>query len=302
MTGFNHLSRLHRRSIPPLDAGSGNDWVGSPSRSDGSWQLPGDMTNIEGNQPSVAVVTGASAGIGRSAAVEIARRGSGVIVTYHSRPEGARETVQLIERLGGRARSLRLDVGDTASFPRFRDEVRAQLEGEWETDRIDALVNNAGFGGGRPFEQMSEDAFDEYYRVLLRGPYFLTQSLLPLLRPGGAVLSVSSSSVRPGETEPGYSGYAGMKAALVTASRYLARELGERGIRVNTIAPGPTRTRIAGDAFEKYPEIIPAIAAKTALGRLGEPDDIGRVVAFLVSPDAEWITGQDLQVAGGYAL
>jgi NAD(P)-dependent dehydrogenase (short-subunit alcohol dehydrogenase family) len=260
------------------------------------------MNSERFQNPSVAVVTGASAGIGRSAAIEIARRGSGVIVTYHSRPEGAEETVRLIESAGGRARALRLDVGDTASFPAFREQVRDVLDAGWGTDQLDALVNNAGFGGGRNFEEMSEAAFDEYYRVLLRGPYFLTQSLLPLLTPGGAVLSVSSSSVRPGDTEAGYSGYAGMKAALITASRFLARELGERGIRVNTIAPGPTRTRIGGDAFQKYPEIIPGIAAKTALGSLGEPEDIGRVIAFLVSPEAQWITGQDIQVAGGYAL
>lgn len=261
-----------------------------------------NVNNAQNDHPSVVVVTGASAGIGRSAALEIARGGSGVIATYHSRPESAEETVALIEGLGGRARALRLDVGDTASFPAFRNDVRAALDAEWGTDRIDALVNNAGFGGGRAFEDMTEEAFDDYYRVLLRGPYFLTQTLLPLIADAGAILSVSSSSVRPGETESGYSGYAGMKAGLITASRYLARELGERGIRVNTIAPGPTRTRIGGDAFERYPDIIPGIAAKTALGRLGEPEDIGRVIAFLVSREAGWITGQDLQVAGGYAL
>jgi NAD(P)-dependent dehydrogenase (short-subunit alcohol dehydrogenase family) len=260
------------------------------------------MNTSQNDHPSVVVVTGGSAGIGRSAALEIARSGAGVIVTYHSRPEGADETVSLIEELGGRARALPLDVGDTGSFPAFRDDVRAALDAGWSTDRLDGLVNNAGFGGGRSFEEMTEEQFDDYYRVLLRGPYFLTQTLLPLISDGGAILSVSSSSVRPGETEAGYSGYAGMKAGLITASRYLARELGERGIRVNTIAPGPTRTRIGGDAFEKYPDIIPAIAAKTALGRLGEPEDIGRVIAFLISPEAGWITGQDLQVAGGYAL
>ncbi|AYF97997.1 SDR family NAD(P)-dependent oxidoreductase [Protaetiibacter intestinalis] len=260
------------------------------------------MNSQQNEHPSVVVVTGASAGIGRSAAVEIARRGSGVIATYHSRPEGAEETVALIEELGGRAHALRLDVGDTATFPAFHDAVRDLLASEWGADSIDALVNNAGFGGGRSFEEMTEEAFDDYYRVLLRGPYFLTRSLLPLLAPGGAILSVSSSSVRPGDTEPGYSGYAGMKAGLITASRFLARELGERGIRVNTIAPGPTRTRLGGDAFEKYPEIIAPLAAKTVLGRIGEPEDIGRVIAFLVSPEAAWITGQDIQVSGGYAL
>lgn len=260
------------------------------------------MDTTQNAHPSVFVVTGGSAGIGRSAAVEIARRGSGVIATYHSRPDGAEETVALIEELGGRARALRLDVGDTSSFSAFRDGVRTALDEGWGTDRIDGLVNNAGFGGGRSFEEMTEEHFDDYYRVLLRGPYFLTQTLLPLISDGGAIVSVSSSSVHPGETEAGYSGYAGMKAGLITASRYLASELGDRRIRVNTIAPGPTRTRIGGDAFEQYPDIIPAIAAKTTLGRLGEPEDIGRVIAFLVSRDAGWITGQDIQVAGGYAL
>lgn len=260
------------------------------------------MNNQTPHHPSVAIVTGASAGIGRGAALELARRGTGVIATYHSRPEEADETVALITAFGGRARALRLDVADTASFPAFRDEVRNLLAVEWNTDRIDALVNNAGFGGGRSFEEMTEEAFDAYYRVLLRGPYFLTQALLPLLVDGGSIVSVSSSAVRPGDTEPGYSAYAGMKAGLIVASRFLARELGERGIRVNTVAPGPTRTRIGDDAFEKYPEIIPGIAAKTALGRLGEPEDIGRVIAFLASPDSAWITGQDIQVAGGFAL
>ncbi len=251
---------------------------------------------------TVAVVTGGTAGIGRSAAIEIARRGSGVVVTYNSRPDGADETVAMIEELGGTARSLRLNVSDSTTFPAFRDELAGVLRATWNTDHIAALVNNAGFGGGMSFADMTEELFDKYYRVLFRGPYFLAQALLPMLEDGGSILSISSSSVRPGDTEPGYSGYAGMKAGLITASRFMARELGERGIRVNTIAPGPTRTRLGDDAFEKYPEIIPALAAKTVLGRLGEPHDIGAVIAFLVSKDAAWITGQDIQVSGGYAL
>ena len=251
---------------------------------------------------NVAIVTGGTAGIGRSAAIEIARRGSGVVVTYNSRPEGADETVAMIEELGGSARSLRLDVSDSSTFPAFRAELADVIRETWGVDRINAIVNNAGFGGGMSFAEMTEEAFDAYYRVLFRGPYFLTQTLLPILEDGGSILSISSSSAHPGDTEPGYSGYAGMKAGLITASRFMARELGERGIRVNTIAPGPTRTRLGGDAFEKYPEIIPALAAKTVLGRLGEPQDIGLVIAFLVSNDAAWITGQDIQVSGGYAL
>ncbi|WP_382309344.1 SDR family NAD(P)-dependent oxidoreductase [Herbiconiux sp. UC225_62] len=251
---------------------------------------------------AVAVVTGASAGIGRSAAIEIGARGAGVVATYNSRPEGAEETVALIRAAGGSAVALPLDIGRSETFPAFREELGCALESEWQTSTIQALVNNAGFGGGVGFEEMTEEAFDQYYRVLLRGPYFLTQSLLPLIREGGAIVNTSSSSARPGDTQAGYSGYGAMKAGLIVASRYLAQELGERRIRVNSIAPGPTRTRIADDAFDRYPEIIDGIAAKTALGRIGEPADIGKVIAFLVSDDAAWITGEDIQVAGGYAL
>ncbi|WP_405145618.1 SDR family oxidoreductase [Sphaerisporangium sp. NBC_01403] len=247
-------------------------------------------------------MTGASAGIGRSAAIEIAARGGGVVVTYNSRPEGAEETVSMVRDSGGSAVALPLDIARSDSFPAFKEELVRVLDEEWATDKIHSLVNNAGFGGGLAFEDMSEDAFDQYYRVLLRGPYFLTQALLPLIHDGGSIVSTSSSSVRPGDTESGYSGYAAMKGGLVIATRFLAKELSPRGIRVNSIAPGPTRTRIGDDAFEKYPEIIDGIAAKTALGRLGEPADIGKVIAFLVSDDSAWITGQDIQVAGGYAL
>jgi NAD(P)-dependent dehydrogenase (short-subunit alcohol dehydrogenase family) len=258
--------------------------------------------NEETVEQPVIVVTGASAGIGRSAAIEIAARGAGVVVTYNSRPEGAEETVALVRAAGGSAVALPLDIGRSETFPAFRAELARALESEWQTATIQALVNNAGFGGGRGFEEMTEEAFDQYYRVLLRGPYFLTQSLLPLIREGGAIVNTSSSSARPGDTEAGYSGYAAMKGGLVVATRFLAKELGERRIRVNSIAPGPTRTRIADDAFDRYPEIIDGIAAKTALGRIGEPADIGKVIAFLVSDDAAWITGEDIQVAGGYAL
>lgn len=246
-------------------------------------------------------MTGASAGIGRSAAVEIAARGFAVVLTYRSHPEGAADAVATIEERGGRAVALPLDVGRSETFPEFRAQLTAALAG-WGADSIHALVNNAGFGGGAAFAEMTEEHFDRYYRVLLRGPYFLTQTLLPLIHDGGAIVSTGSLSARPGDTEPGYSAYAAMKAGLVAASRYLAKELSPRGIRVTSIAPGPTRTRLGDDAFERYPEIIDRLAARTALGRIGEPEDIGRVIAFLVSDDGAWITGEDIQVSGGYAL
>lgn len=250
----------------------------------------------------VIVVTGASAGIGQGAALEIAKRGVGVVATYHSHPEGAEETVALIREGGGTAVALPLDIGRSETFPRFTDQLAGVLESQWHTGTIVGLVNNAGFGGGRAFEEMTEEAFDQYYRVLLRGPYFVTQALLPLISEGGAIVNVSSSSVRSGDTQAGYSGYAAMKAGLITATRYLAKEVAGRGIRVNSIAPGPTRTRLGDDAFEKYPEIIDGLAARTVLGRIGEPADIGKVIAFLLSDDGAWITGEDIQVSGGYAL
>ena len=253
-------------------------------------------------EQKIVVVTGASSGIGRGAALEIAVRGMGVVVTYNARPEGAERTVEEIRATGGTAVCLPLDVGRTETFPDFTNALTRALSSEWDTDRIHALVNNAGFGGGIGFTEMTEEAFDAYYRVLLRGPYFLTQALLPLIEDGGAVVNTSSSSVRPGDTEPGYSAYAAMKGGLVTATRYLAKELSSRSIRVNGVAPGPTRTRLGDNAFERFPEVIDGLAAKTAFGRLGEPADIGKVIAFLVSDDAAWITGQDIQASGGYAL
>lgn len=251
---------------------------------------------------SVVVVTGGSAGIGQSTALELARRGHGVILTWHSHPEEGEKTVAAIAAEGGTAVALPLDLAEAAGFGSFRDEVARLASELWGADTIAGLVNNGGFGGGAPFDAISEAELDRYYAVHFKGPYLLTQTLLPLIADGGAIVSTSSSSVRPGDTEPGYSAYAGMKSALITATRYLAKELAPRGIRVNTVAPGPTRTRLGGDAFEKYPEVIPPLVAKTVLGRLGEPDDIAPVIAFLLSDDARWITGQDIQVSGGYAL
>jgi NAD(P)-dependent dehydrogenase (short-subunit alcohol dehydrogenase family) len=251
---------------------------------------------------TIAIVVGGSAGIGQSAAVEIAKRGSGVIVTYRTHPEGALETVAAIEKEGGTAVALELDVGRSETFPEFRDAVARTLAETWQTDTFTYLLNNAGFGQMAMFEETTEELFDEMQRVLLKGPYFLTQTLLALLEDGGAIVNTTSSSTQSTGLSPGYSAYACMKGGLVVQTRYLAKELSVRGIRVNSVSPGATRTRLGGDAFEKFPEIIPGIAAGIALGRIGEPQDIGRVIAFLLSDAAAWITAQDIEVSGGANL
>jgi NAD(P)-dependent dehydrogenase (short-subunit alcohol dehydrogenase family) len=251
---------------------------------------------------SITVVVGASSGIGQAAAIRIAERGSGVIATSNKNRDGALETVARIQKDGGTAVALPLDVGRSETFPAFRQEVEAALAQTWGAPEITGLVNNAGFGQISMFEDTTVELLDRFYRVILKGPYFLTQTLLPLIGDGGAIVNTSSNSALPSGLEAGYSAYASMKGGLIVLTRYLAKELSGRGIRVNSVAPGPTRTRIANDAFEKFPEVIGPIAARTALGRVGEPDDLGAVIAFLLSDDARWITAQDIEASGGFNL
>lgn len=251
---------------------------------------------------AIAIVIGGSAGIGQAAAVQLAERGFGVILTYRSHPEGGTETVEQIERLGGRAVALRLDVADTASFPAFRDTVVEALASTWGATSFAALVNNAGIGGAAPFAETTEELYDRLHAVNLKGPFFLTQTLLPLLEDGGAIISTTSTSTQATGLAAGYSAYGALKGGLVVLTRYLAKELSARGIRVNSVSPGVTRTRLGDDAFERHPELIPPIAARTALGRIGEPRDVGAIIAFLASDEAAWVTAQDVEASGGYQL
>ncbi len=251
---------------------------------------------------TVAIVTGGSSGIGKSAAIEIARRGAGVILTYGRNGQGASEAVATIERAGGRAVALSLDVGNSESFPAFRDAVSKALKDTWNTDSFTSLVNNAGIARSALLENTSEEMFDELMRVLFKGPYFLTQTLLPLLEDGGAIVNTTSNTALFSGMEPGYSAYGSMKGGMVVLTQYMAREFSKRGIRVNSVSPGATRTRLGGDAFAKYPELIEPIAAKTAFGHVGEPEDIGMVIAALVSEECRWITGQNIEASGGYNM
>jgi NAD(P)-dependent dehydrogenase (short-subunit alcohol dehydrogenase family) len=250
----------------------------------------------------VAIVTGGSSGIGQSAAVQIAKRGTGVILTYHGNEPGAVDTVRTIEKDGGSAVALPLDVGRSDTFPAFAEAVVGTLRDTWGRDTFDFLVNNAGFGQMAMFEDTSEELFDRFVRVLLKGPYFLTQTLLPVLADSGAIVNTTSNSALFSGLEAGYSAYGSMKGGLLVLTRYMAKEFSNRGIRVNSVAPGSTRTRIADNAFERFPEVIPGIVAKTALGRLGEPDDVGMVIAALLSEESRWVTAQNIEVSGGYNL
>ncbi|MFJ3667218.1 SDR family NAD(P)-dependent oxidoreductase [Streptomyces sp. NPDC090106] len=205
----------------------------------------------------VAIVTGAGSGIGRSAAIQIARRGTGVILTYGKNAEGERETAAVLENEGGTAVALPLDVGDSTALTAFRDTVTDVLRTTWQRDTFDHLVNNAGFARTSMFENTTEAEFGTLMHVLLKGPYFLTQRLLPLMADGGAIVNTSSSSaVATTGLEPGYAAYASMKGALIVLTRYMAKEFSARGIRVNAISPGSTRTRIADDAFTRFPEVV----------------------------------------------
>lgn len=248
----------------------------------------------------ITIVTGGSSGIGQATAIETAARGQGVILTYNGNERGALDTVATIERAGGTAVALRLDLGDATQFPPFAEQVRETLSSVWQADTFDALVNNAGMGGGAPFVDTTEEQFDAFVSVLFRGTFFLTQRLLPLLGDGGAILNVTSSSATTVERGGGYAAYAANKGAVIVLTQYLAVELAERRIRVNAIAPGSTRTRIGDNAFERYAHLAPMIEKKTLLGRLGEPDDIAAVIAMLISDDGRWITGQTIEATGGY--
>jgi NAD(P)-dependent dehydrogenase (short-subunit alcohol dehydrogenase family) len=250
----------------------------------------------------IAVVIGGSSGIGAAAATRIAERGAGVILTYKSNPDGAQETVAAIERDGGDAVALRLDIGDSSSFAGFAEQVAHELDARWDRTDFDYLVNNAGFGAMAMFEDTTEDLLDEFYRITLKGPFFVTQRLLPLLADGGAIVNTTSTAALVTGLSAGYSAYGSMKGALTVLTRSLAKELSVRGIRVNSVAPGPTRTRFSGDAFEHHPEVIPPLVAQTALGRIGEGDDIGKVIASLLSDDLAWITGENIEVSGGFNL
>jgi NAD(P)-dependent dehydrogenase (short-subunit alcohol dehydrogenase family) len=250
-------------------------------------------------QDKLAIITGGSRGLGRNTAVNLARRGVDVIFTYRSKQAEAESLISEIEAMGRKAAGFRLDTGDIRAFDGFVAEVRKTLQG-WGRDRFDYLVNNAGNSLHKPFEQTTEAEFDGIVNVHFKGIYFLTQKLLPLVNDGGRIINVSSGLAR--FTIPGTSVYGAAKGAVEVLTRYLAKELGPRGITVNVVAPGAVQTDFSNGMVRDNPEVNKRVAEMTALGRPGVPDDIGPMIAALLSDDNRWVNGQRIEVSGGAAL
>jgi NAD(P)-dependent dehydrogenase (short-subunit alcohol dehydrogenase family) len=249
---------------------------------------------------TIALVTGGSRGLGKSMCLHLASKGHDVILTYKSSYSEAEETVAVIEKSGRKGVALKLDVGDHKNFQSFADGLKGALKEHWQLQQFDYLVNNAGIGIYAPFAEVTEEQFDQLMNIHLKGTFFLTQRLLPLIKDGGRIVNVSSGLAR--FSLPGYSAYAAMKGGIEVLTRYLAKELGPRGIAVNVIAPGAIETDFGGGMVRDNPEVNKGIAAQTALGRVGLPDDVGGVVAALLSEECRWINGQRIEISGGINL
>jgi NAD(P)-dependent dehydrogenase (short-subunit alcohol dehydrogenase family) len=256
----------------------------------------GPMTHA----PRIALITGANRGIGRSAALHLARDGADVIVTYRSHADEAAAVVAELQALGRSAVALQLDVADTGTFPAFVEALRAALQATWGRDRFDFLVNNGGISSAAGLADLTEEHFDDLVDVHFKGVVFLTQALVPLLADGGSIVNVSTGLTRI--TFPQRIAYASVKGAVEVFTRHLAAELGPRGITVNTIAPGAIATDFSGGVVRDNPDVAAHIAGVTALGRTAGPDDVGGAIAQLLGTGNGWVTGQRIEVSGGQHL
>jgi NAD(P)-dependent dehydrogenase (short-subunit alcohol dehydrogenase family) len=245
----------------------------------------------------IALVTGGSRGLGRDMALNLAKKGIDIILTYNSKKEEALAVVKEIERTGRKAEALQFNAGDGKSFTTFIGEVKAVLKNTFKTERFDFLINNAGIGIHASFADTTEEQFDTLMNIHFKGVFFLTQKALPVINDGGRIINISTGLAR--FSTPGYSAYASMKGAIETLTRYMAKELGARGIAVNTVAPGAIETDFGGGVVRDNEQLNKQIAGLTALGRVGRADDIGSVVAFLCTEEARWINAQRIEVSGG---
>lgn len=256
-------------------------------------------TNKSENARKIAIVTGGSRGLGRNTVLTLAARGIDTIFTYHSNREEADKVTELVAEAGATAIALQLDAGNVASFDAFVDQVRDALA-DLGAERFDFLVNNAGTGHNAPIEKTTEADLDALYNVHFKGVFFLTQKLLPLIQDGGRIINISSGLTRI--IIPGSGAYASMKGAIEVLTKYLAKELGPRRIAVNVLAPGAIATDFNGGRVRDNPEMNKRIADMTALGRVGVPDDIGPMIASLLSEDSRWVNAQRIEASGGQAI
>lgn len=247
----------------------------------------------------LALITGGSRGLGKNTAIAMAKKGIDSIITYNSNKKEAEATIKEIESLGGKSLALQLNVGDTNSFAAFADQLDDALK-TWNRTDFNFLINNAGTGLHKTFADITEQDFDNLMNIHFKGVFFLTQKMLPRIADGGSIVNLSSGLAR--FALPGYSAYGAMKGAVETLSRYLAKELGSRGIRVNTIAPGAIATDFNGGTVRDNAEVNKMVASQTALGRVGLPDDIGGVIASLCTPEMLWINAQRIEVSGGQSI
>ena len=248
----------------------------------------------------IALVTGSSRGLGKNTALALAEKGVDIIVTYRSSEAEANNVVSKIADMGGKAVALQLDTSDTKTFDDFIERFQQSLQDTWQIEQFDFLVNNAGIGINAPFTKTTEEEFDRLFNIQVKGVFFLTQKLLPFIKDGGRIVNISSGLAR--FSLPGYAAYASAKGAVEVLTRYMAKELGQRQIAVNVVAPGAIETDFAGGVVRDTEEINNFIASQTALGRVGVPDDIGGAIAALLSEENRWINGQRIEVSGGMFL
>lgn len=245
----------------------------------------------------IAVVTGGNRGLGKDMALALSRKGIDVILTYRSKEAEAREVVQSIRNNGRKAEALFLDLGDFSSLDPFVGQLKQVLHASWQSSSFDFLINNAGMGATVPFEQVTEELFDQFLNVHFKSVYFLTQKAVPFINAGGRIINISTGTTR--YSNPGYSVYASMKGAIEVLTKYWAKELGSKGISANVVAPGPVETDFNNAFIRSNPQVKERLAGLSPLGRVGAPDDIGGVVAFLCTEEARWINGQRIEVSGG---
>jgi NAD(P)-dependent dehydrogenase (short-subunit alcohol dehydrogenase family) len=245
----------------------------------------------------IAIVTGGSRGLGKEMAFSLAKKGIDVIITYRTNEEEASNVAASVQEMGRKAAVLHLDMSNLAHLDEFINKVKGALQTIWQTNTFDFLVNNAGMGATVPFEQVTEALFDEFMNVHFKGVYFLTQKCIPFINQGGRIINISSGTTR--FSNPGYSVYASMKGAIEVFTRYLAKELGSKGIAANVVAPGPIETDFNNAAIRNNPNMKGMLSSLTPLGRVGTAEDIGGVVAFLCTEAGRWINGQRIEVSGG---